>query len=49
MGDHLGILRCARKVSMQIELKERDVKVQWIHVAEIRVHCMDFVNKLRNL
>lgn len=48
MGDHLGRLRCARKDNMQIELKESDVKVQWIHVTEIRVQCLDFVNILRN-
>ena len=37
MGDHLGRLRCAKKDNMQLELKERDVKVQWIHVTETRV------------
>jgi len=48
VGDNLGRLRCARKDNMQIELKERDVKVQWTHVTEIRAQCLDFVNVLRN-
>ena len=34
--------------NMQVELKERDLKVHWIHVTEIRDQCLDFVNILRN-
>ena len=48
MGDHFGRLRYARKDNIKLELKERDVKVKWIHVTKIRVHFLAFVNILRN-
>jgi hypothetical protein len=49
VGEHLGRLRCERKDFIKKVLKETVMKVRQIHVTEVRVWCLVFVNVLRNL